>query len=65
MSDRLIRIQEVSDITSLARSTIYKYIQDGNFPKQKGGMNRMALWRLSDVQAWVASDERCDHPSRR
>ena len=65
MSDRLIRIQEVSDITSLARSTIYKYIQEGNFPKQKGGMNRMALWRLSDVQAWVASDAPCNHASRK
>jgi prophage regulatory protein len=60
MSDRLIRIREVSEITSLARSTIYKYIQDGTFPKQKGGMTRMALWRLSDVQNWVASDELFD-----
>jgi prophage regulatory protein len=57
MSDRLIRIREVSEITSLARSTIYKYIQDGTFPKQKGGM---ALWRLSDVQNWIASDELFD-----
>jgi prophage regulatory protein len=57
MSDRLIRIREVSEITSLARSTIYKYIQDGTFPQQKGGM---ALWRLSDVQNWVASDELFD-----
>ena len=53
MSDRLIRIREVSEITSLARSTIYKYIQDGTFPKQKGGMTRMALWRFKCIKHFL------------
>ena len=57
MSDRLIRIYEVSELTSLARSTIYKYMQLGNFPQQKGGLDRVALWRESEVQQWIASNK--------
>ena len=57
MSDRLIRIYEVSELTSLARSTIYKYMQLGKFPQRKGGLDRVALWRESEVQQWIASNK--------
>ncbi len=30
---RIMRLKEVIDTTGLARSTIYKYIADGIFPK--------------------------------
>ncbi len=30
---RIIRLKEVIDSTGLARSTIYKYIKEGTFPK--------------------------------
>ncbi len=30
---RIIRLKEVIDSTGLARSTIYKYIAEGTFPK--------------------------------
>ena len=56
MSDRLIRLSEVTELTSLAKSTIYKYIQLGKFPQQKGGLHRIALWRESEVQKWIASN---------
>ena len=57
MSDRLIRIDEVSELTSLARSTLYKYIQLGKFPQQKGGLHRVAVWRESEIQKWIASNK--------
>ena len=57
MSDRLIRMSEVTAMTSLARSTIYKYIQLGEFPQKKGGLHRVALWRESEVQAWIAPNK--------
>jgi prophage regulatory protein len=56
MRDRLIRLSEVTELTSLAKSTIYKYIQLGRFPQQKGGLYRVALWRESEVQQWIASN---------
>ena len=57
MCDRLLRIGDVVKMTSLARSTIYKYIQLGEFPKKKGGLHRVALWRESEVQEWIASNK--------
>ena len=57
MCDRLLRIGDVVKMTSLARSTIYKYIQLGEFPQKKGGLNRAALWRESEVQQWIASNQ--------
>ena len=57
MCDRLLRIGDVVKMTSLARSTIYKYIQLGEFPQKKGGLYRVALWRESEVQQWIASNQ--------
>ena len=57
MCDRLLRIGDVVKMTSLARSTIYKYIQLGEFPKKKGGLHRVALWREYEVQEWIASNK--------
>ena len=57
MCDRLLRIGDVVKMTSLAKSTIYKYIQLGEFPQKKGGLNRVALWRESEVQQWIASNQ--------
>ena len=57
MCDRLLRIGDVAKMTSLARSTIYKYIQLGEFPQKKGGLHRAALWRESEVQEWIASNK--------
>ena len=56
MEDKLIRLAEVMSATSLARSTIYKYIKLGKFPEQKGGTLGIATWRLSDIKSWIASD---------
>ena len=58
MNERLIRLEEVMFITGLAKSTIYKYVRLGRFPEQKRGFDRrLAVWRLSDVIAWVRLDE--------
>jgi prophage regulatory protein len=52
---RLIRIKEVQLLTSLARATIYKYIQEGGFPKQVSlGANAVA-WIEEEVLEWIAS----------
>lgn len=39
--------------TSLARSTIYKYLTDGCFPKSASlGANKVA-WLESDIEEWM------------
>lgn len=49
---RLIRIREVMHLTSLGRSTIYKFMKLGKFPKQVpiGGL---ATWSEVEIKAWI------------
>lgn len=50
---RLISIKEVMHKTSLARSTIYKYLQQDTFPRSASlGANKVA-WLESEVDEWI------------
>jgi prophage regulatory protein len=50
---KLIRISEVSNITTLAKSTIWAKVANGAFPKPiKLGAN-VSAWRESDIAAWI------------
>jgi len=51
--DRIIRINAVLERTGLSRSTLYRKIQDGTFPKQVRIATRCAGWRESAVTAWI------------
>lgn len=58
---RIIRLKEVINSTGLARSTIYKYIGDGIFPKPvslaPAGVDvprtRGVGWIQSEIEAWI------------
>lgn len=55
--NRCVRIREVKAMTGMSHSTIYKYIAAGQFPKPiKLGL-RMAAWRVSTIEAWIADRE--------
>ncbi|EGM68398.1 phage transcriptional regulator, AlpA [Shewanella sp. HN-41] len=41
------------DYTGLARSTIYKYIAEGTFPRPVSLGSRAAAWVESEVQEWI------------
>lgn len=51
--DRIIRINTVLARTGLSRSTLYRKVQDGSFPKQLKLSARCAGWRESAVNAWM------------
>ena len=53
--DRIIRISTVLDRTGLSRSTLYRKVQDGTFPKQIKLSDRCAGWRESAVIAWMSN----------
>jgi len=42
-------------LTGLARSTIYKVMRLGRFPKQVHLTDQSVAWRSSDIDAWIAS----------
>ena len=55
MTDRLIRLPEVIQITSLSRTQIYRLIAAGTFPKQRRISHKVAVWKESEVAAWIDS----------
>ncbi len=50
---KLIRLKDVIDTTGLARSTIYKYIDKGIFPKAVKLGGRAVAWVESKIQGWI------------
>lgn len=52
-SDRILRLKAVLDRTGLSRSTLYRKIQDGTFPRQVHISTRCAGWRESAVNEWM------------
>jgi prophage regulatory protein len=51
--DRILRIKTVLQVTGLTRSTLYRKVQRGEFPKQIKLSERCAGWRESAVNAWM------------
>ena len=50
---RLLRLPAVLATTGMARSTLYKAIQDGQFPPQISIGARSVGWLEADIQAWL------------
>ena len=50
---RFIKLKEVMDCTGLGRSTINKYIDNGQFPKQISLGDRAVAWIESEVSEWM------------
>jgi prophage regulatory protein len=52
---RLIRLKEVKYYSGLARSTVYKYVAAGTFPKPVPLGGRAVAWVQGEVEAWIDS----------
>lgn len=57
--EKMLKQSEVLEITKLSRSTLYRYIAQGCFPKPKKlnpefGSNGAARWFLSDIERWIS-----------
>jgi len=50
---KIIRLSEVLASTGLGRSTIYKYVAEGCFPKPVSLGERAVGWVECEVQEWV------------
>ena len=51
--DRILRLNSVLDRTGLSRSTLYRKVHDGSFPKQLKLSQRCAGWRESAINSWM------------
>lgn len=52
---RILRMKAVIEITGLARSTVYKYVAEGIFPKPISLGGRSVGWLESEVHSWIQS----------
>ncbi|WP_129972395.1 MULTISPECIES: AlpA family transcriptional regulator [unclassified Pseudomonas] len=50
---RIIRLKDVIDSTGLGRSTVYKYISEGTFPKPVSLGDRCVGWVENEVHDWI------------
>lgn len=53
--DRIIRLKTVLSRTGLSRSTVYRKMQDGTFPRNLKISTRCAGWRESSIEAWISA----------
>lgn len=51
---RLIRLKEVQNRVGLGRSTIYRWMAEGNFPKPVRLGGHAVAWVLEDIDRWVS-----------
>ena len=52
-TDRFLRLPAVLERTGLSRSTLYRRISQGTFPKQVQISLRCAGWRESAITEWM------------
>lgn len=52
---RLLRLKDVLHRVGLGRSTIYRWMDEGKFPKPHSIGDYAVRWLESDVDAWIAS----------
>lgn len=53
--DRIVRTEEVCELTGLSRSTIYRKMRKGTFPSNRLISDQCVGWRLSEINKWFES----------
>ena len=56
---KLLRLKDVSKLTSLGQSTINLWVAQEKFPKPTVLSMTIKVWRLKDVVAWI--DQKVEH----
>jgi prophage regulatory protein len=52
MTDTFLRLDDVTRITGVPRSTIYDLIKRGQFPEQIKLSERMVAWSAAEIADW-------------
>jgi len=50
--DKFLRLKQVKEISGLSRSTIYRFMENGTFPKSVDLGPRLIAWRESELKEW-------------
>jgi prophage regulatory protein len=64
-NNQLLRIKEVSDFTSIGKSTINLWVVQGKFPKPISLSPTIKVWRMQQLLDWIemqaVSEEEAQH----
>ena len=52
-ADRLIRFDEVKQLTSLSKSSINAWVSAGKFPRPANLSLTIRVWRYSEILEWI------------
>jgi len=52
-TNQLLRIKEVSDLTSIAKSTINLWVVQGKFPKPITLSPTIKVWKMHQLLDWI------------
>lgn len=55
MPDKLLRLPAVMEMTGLGRSTIYRMMAEGDFPKPIRLGQRAVAWPTDSIRNWITS----------
>ena len=53
MPTQVVKLKDVISITSLSRSTIYRLVQSGEFPKPIKLATHASGWLCDEIDQWV------------
>jgi prophage regulatory protein len=54
-SQRILRLPTVREVTGLSRSSIYAYLEKGEFPQPIKISTRSVGWLAIEIDAWILS----------
>ena len=57
MAERILRRPEVEARTGLSRSTIYAWMEAGDFPRPVALGSRLVGWKESEIEVWLRARE--------
>ncbi|WP_205649547.1 AlpA family phage regulatory protein [Agrobacterium sp. CNPSo 2736] len=58
MNESLMRVTDVSKVTTLSRAEIYRRVKAGTFPAQTRISHRVSAWNRTDIERWIAQKTR-------
>ena len=50
---KLLRVKQVSELTGIAVSTIWKYVRLEQFPKPFKLSMRVTVWKNNEIEEWI------------
>jgi predicted DNA-binding transcriptional regulator AlpA len=53
VAEAFLRLQQVQELVPLSKGEIYARIREGKFPNQIRLSHKVAVWRKTEVEAWM------------